>query len=1084
MFQPLPTTLPTQPVGGTQQLAMFDLGPTQPIQPTSPVLPPSSGDYRAVVDVEGLNALLAELRAAPAFAFDTEASGLRPFECDIVGISFCVQPGTAYYLPIGHREGQQLDKAQALEAVRPLFEDPRWGKYAHNAKFDIEVLLHAGITVHGLAFDTMIAAGLLGKTPGLKELSFYELKLNDAMTPIEDLIGRGNKQITFDKVPIEQATPYAAADADMTMRLVLALQPQLAEEPRINDIFQRLEMPLVDVLVHMEEAGIGLDVSYITQLGERLGARISEIEQTIYSFNNGEKFNINSGDQLSDVLFEKLGISAEGVGRTAKTKKYSLTAETLENIRDRHPIFEQIMLYRQLTKLKSTYVDSIPGLVDPTNGRVRTVYNQMGSATGRLSSNDPNLQNIPIRTQEGKEIRKAFIAAPGHCFIAADYSQIELRVMAHFAKDPNLIEVFEKKQDIHAATASQLFGVEMHNVDKNQRRIAKCVAAGTLVATEQGIVPIEALGLAEPGEVSKLQCVVAQEGSQRALATGFYNGGVQPTLRITTERGYVLEATAKHKVRSIDLDGSYIWSELGQLTVGEYVALARGTMLFGNDNHLGFVTPRRNDKKSPLPEQLTPEFARFLGYYVAEGNTTTNHSSKSVIINNKDPEVIEDLCKLSAIIFGRPPRALVDKNGVTRLSWHSSKLSDLLTFLGIGDGAANKCIPDVIMRASYESVTEFLRAFFEGDGSISESYISAGSKSYALIQQLQTLLLNLGIVAYLEHRDIPNYGRHYKLRIIGRESHEHFATHIGFVSSRKQSRLLTLVEKTVTNEPVLLPHQVHRLMRMYPKTNRDLKEAIHMCIRTKSPTVGLTYRRLDVITKGFPDRDDADLHALLDHQERNIFYDRIVSIEQSTAQVYDLVVPENNTYIANGFVSHNTIVFGVIYGISAFGLSQRLHMERATAQTLINELFARFPGIRRYIDETLERGRRDGYVSTLFGRKRRMDALRASGPQRQAAEREAINAPIQGTAADIMKIAMINVANALKERQLKTRLLLQVHDELILEAPEDEVETAKQLLCEVMENAYKLEVEVDGVKHTIPLEVGVETGTNWGEMTE
>jgi DNA polymerase-1 len=512
-------------------------------------------------------------------------------------------------------------------------------------------LLHAGIAVRGLAFDTMIAAGLLGKTPGLKELSFYELKLTNAMTPIEELIGRGNKQITFDKVPIEQATPYAAADADMTMRLVLALQPQLAAEPRVNDIFQRLEMPLVDVLVHMEEAGIGLDVGYITQLGERLGSRIREIEQTIYGFNNGEKFNINSGDQLSELLFEKIGISAEGVGRTAKTKKYSLTAETLELIRDRHPIFEQIMLYRQLTKLKSTYVDSIPSLVDPTNGRVRTVYNQLGSATGRLSSVDPNLQNIPIRAQEGKEIRRAFVAAHGHCFIAADYSQIELRIMAHFAKDPSLIEVFEQKQDIHAATAAKLFSTEIDQVDKNQRRVAK------------------------------------------------------------------------------------------------------------------------------------------------------------------------------------------------------------------------------------------------------------------------------------------------------------------------------------------------------------------------------------------------------------------------------------------------TVVFGVLYGISAFGLSQRLHMERSAAQQLINELFARFPGIRRYIDETLERGRRDGYVSTLFGRKRRMDALRASGPQRQAAEREAINAPIQGTAADIMKIAMINVANTLKERQLKTRLLLQVHDELILEAPQEEVETAKELLCEVMENAYKLEVQVDGVKRIIPLEVGVETGTNWGEMT-
>ena len=1090
--EPLPASLPnTDDSSTTQQLSFFAAAASPPPPPIT-----SSGDYHAIVDVEGLTALLAELRAAPGFAFDTEASGLRPFACELVGISFCVQPGTAYYMPLGHREGQQLDRAQALEAVRPLFEDARWAKYAHNAKFDIEVLLNAGLTVRGLTFDTMIAAGLLGKSPGLKDLSFYELKLVEPMTPIEDLIGRGSKQVTFDQVPVERAVPYAAADADMTMRLVRALEPQLADDPLVNGIFRRLEMPLIDVLVGMEHAGIGLDVAYIERLGESLGARIATLEQQIYE-HAGKKFNINSGDQLSEVLFEGLKISAEGVGRTAKTKKYSLTADTIEQIRDRHPIFEQILLYRQLSKLKSTYVDALPLLANPETGRVHTSYNQIGAATGRLSSVDPNLQNIPIRTQEGREIRRAFVAAPGHCFVAADYSQIELRVLAHITKDPGLIEVFEQGQDIHAATAAQLFNVPMEQVDKNQRRVAKCVAAGTLVITERGILPIEQLATALPGQVADLSCEIAQEGNKRARATGFYNGGVQPTIRITTERGYVLEATAKHKVRTIDVDGSYIWSELGQLAVGEYVALARGALLFGKDSAFDFISRRRNDTKSQVPEHMTPTFARFLGYYVAEGNDSSSHSSKSVIINNNDPDVLADLRNLSITLVGRPPHELVDKNGVTRLSWHSSKLADLLEFLAVGSGAANKRIPDLIMCASYESVTEFLRAYFEGDGSISKSFISAASKSYTLIQQLQTLLLNLGIVAYLEHRDVPNYGRHYKLRIIGRESRENFATHIGFVSSRKRSRLVELLQKDVTHEPILLPSQVGRLKRMYVKTKRDLRETIHMCIRTKSLTVGLTYRRLGVISRDFPDQEDIDLLDLQAHRERNLFYDRIASIEHTESQVYDLIVPENNTYIANGFVSHNTVVFGVIYGISAFGLSQRLGMERGASQALINALFERFPGLRRYIDETLERGRRDGYVSTLFGRKRRMEALRASGPQRQAAEREAINAPIQGTAADLMKIAMINLAQALSERLPRTRMLLQVHDELILEAPEDEVAAAKALIREVMEGAYKLELPAltaDGqpildeegkpVMRHIPLEVGVESGTSWSDMTE
>jgi DNA polymerase I len=493
-----------------------------------------------------------------------------------------------------------------------------------------------------VAFDTMLAAALLDKKKGLKDLAFYELKLPEPMTDIEELIGkRGKNQLVFADVPIDQATPYAAADADMTMRLFEVLAPQLAEQPKVNDIFHKLEMPLLPVLVRMEQAGIGLDAPFIRELGKRMGDDLTKLEDEIYTIAEG-KFNINSGDQLSDVLFVRLKMPTAGLEKT-KTGRYSLTAGVLEKLQSQnpHPIIDLILRYRQLSKLKSTYIDALPDLVNPETGRVHTSYSQLGAATGRLASLDPNLQNIPTRTDEGREIRRGFVAAPGHIFVAADYSQIELRVLAHITQDKNLMQAFIEGQDIHAATASQLFGVPIDQVDKNQRRIAK------------------------------------------------------------------------------------------------------------------------------------------------------------------------------------------------------------------------------------------------------------------------------------------------------------------------------------------------------------------------------------------------------------------------------------------------TTVFGIVYGISAFGLAPRIGASRTEAQRLIDELFARFPGLRDYIDSTLAQGRQQGYVHSLFGRRRYFPELSSGGPRRAAAEREAINAPIQSTAADIMKIAMIRVDEALRQSKLATRMLLQVHDELIFEAPHAEVDAVVSLVCEQMENAHKLNV---------PLKVDVESGPNWEEM--
>lgn len=633
-----PTVAP--PVGSSMQMPLFEMPAAAP--PPAVPLPPPSGSYRAATTLADLDELLHELNTAPAIAFDVESTGLNPLTDQVVGIALSTRPGTGWYVPVAHQSGEQLPRQTVLDALRPFLSDPHKPLYAHNAKFDIELLQQAGVPVAGLAFDALLAARLLGKQQaGLKELAFYELRLPEPMQEIVTLIGKGNQQITFDQVPIDRATPYAAADADMTLRLVAHLREELATLPEMHALFEQIEMPLVPVLVRMETAGIAIDQSYMQQLHERFAARLRELEEEIYS-HAGTRFNINSGNQLNDVLFEQLGLPTTGLKKLRASNRYSLTADVLDSMIDLHPIIGAILQYRQLAKLQSTYVDALPGLINPHTGRIHTTYNQLGAATGRLSSTNPNMQNIPVRTDEGGEIRRAFVAASGHRLLAADYSQIELRVLAHVTRDPGLVRVFQEGRDIHAATAAQLFGIAQDQVSKNQRRIAK------------------------------------------------------------------------------------------------------------------------------------------------------------------------------------------------------------------------------------------------------------------------------------------------------------------------------------------------------------------------------------------------------------------------------------------------TVVFGVIYGISAFGLAQRIGgMDRSSAQELINALFATFPGIRTYIDETVERGRRDGYVQSLFGRRRYIPELQASGARRAAAEREAINAPIQATAADIMKLAMLHVDRALRERALQARVLLQVHDELILEVPEPEIAEVGTMVQAVMESAYQL---------AVPLQVGVEVGLNWEEM--
>jgi len=459
-----------QPAGVPHQLSMFGEEAAAPAAA-------AVADYEIVADEESLRQLAARLEDVSTLTFDTETTSTDPMQAELVGIALTDASERGYYIPVDAPPGDpQLELETVIEALAPLLSDPKGLKVGHNIKYDLLVLQRSGVAVEGRIFDTMIAEWLsnpLSKNLGLKNLAWARLR--ERMTPITDLIGKGKGQLTMNQVPVAQAAPYACADVDMTHRLAPILESELKEE-ELWSLFTEVEMPLVPVLAAMERTGVRLDVEELDRMSEELGARLGELEVRIHEL-VGYAFNINSTQQLSDALFKRLNLPSQGVRRT-KSGHYSTAASVLERLQGQHPVIDLVLEQRELSKLKSTYVDALPRLVNPRTGRLHTSYNQTGTVTGRISSSDPNLQNIPIRTELGRHVRRAFAAEPGWKLIAADYSQVELRVMAHISGDEGLLGAFARDEDIHASTAAAIMNVPLEEVTPGMRRVAKAVNFG------------------------------------------------------------------------------------------------------------------------------------------------------------------------------------------------------------------------------------------------------------------------------------------------------------------------------------------------------------------------------------------------------------------------------------------------------------------------------------------------------------------------------------------------------------------------------------------------------------------------------
>lgn len=434
--------------------------------------------YRLVLKETEMQEMLAALEHAPLIAFDTETTSLEAMRAELVGLSFSIEAGQGWYLPVGHRylgAPPQLDCQRVLETLRPLLEDPKRPKVAQNGKYDLLVLRRSGVEVAGLTFDTMLASYLA--QPAAKSHSLDNLAgdlLGYRTIPFSEVCGSGRNRIGFEEVEIEKALVYATEDADITLRLQQKLAPQLVETGQ-QKLFDEVEMPLLSVLADMEWHGVRIDSKLLGSLSAELEGKMRALEETIHRLAGGP-FNVASPRQLGEVLFERLRLPR---GKKTKTG-WSTDVEVLTVLAEEHDIAARILDYRSLAKLKSTYCDALPKLVHPDTGRIHTSFNQAVTATGRLSSSEPNLQNIPIRTEEGRRIREAFVPDAGHLLLAADYSQVELRILAHMADEPALKQSFEQGEDIHARTASEIFGVFLEMVTPEMRRSAKTINFGVL----------------------------------------------------------------------------------------------------------------------------------------------------------------------------------------------------------------------------------------------------------------------------------------------------------------------------------------------------------------------------------------------------------------------------------------------------------------------------------------------------------------------------------------------------------------------------------------------------------------------------
>ncbi|MDO9453029.1 MAG: DNA polymerase I [Stagnimonas sp.] len=576
-----------------------------------------------VIDEASFADMLAQLEAAELICFDTETDSIASNQCGLVGLAFAVTEGEGWYVPVAHNYlgvPAQLPMAEVLARVKPVLENPAKKKVAQHGKFDCNVLVRHGISVQGFAYDTMLESYVLDAGGNRHDMdTLAEKYLGVKTISFADVAGKGKSQITFNQVSLDKAAEYSAEDADITLRLHHALYPKLAEVPALQKVFEQLEMPLVPVLAQMEQTGVKVDAALLGTISAELAVRMGEYVKQAYEAAGGE-FNIGSPKQLGEILYSKLGLPV--LGKTPKGEP-STAEDVLEQLAEHHPLPKLILDWRGLSKLRSTYTESLPLEINPKTGRIHTSYHQAVAATGRLSSQDPNLQNIPVRNVEGRRIRQAFVAEKGNLLCSIDYSQIELRLMAHFSGDAKLVEAFQTGKDIHQATAAEVFGLPLEDVSGDQRRAAKAINFGLIygissfgLAKQLGIGRSEAQATIDrfftryPGVKQYMDGTKAQAKSQGYVETLFGRRLYLPNI---ASKNQGLRSYAERTAINAPLQGTAAdLVKLAMIDLQGWLAREAPTVLMTMQVHDELVFEGPQDLLTQLAPQLADQMVRVL----------------------------------------------------------------------------------------------------------------------------------------------------------------------------------------------------------------------------------------------------------------------------------------------------------------------------------------------------------------------------------------------------------------------------------------------------------------------------------------
>lgn len=949
---------------------------------------------RKIVTTEAdLQEAVENMLDAEAVCFDAETSDVDIEE--LCWYALGIYDGdTVYYIPLKQKqkeieEGQlfaindnrgdeYLEMDVVVEGLKPIFENEEISKIGHNLKFDIRILQRFGIDVKGDLFDTKVASWLLDENAShaLKDLGARVFGVKTIH--FGDLVEKGRD---FLDVPTEKAAEYSAQDVILPWELAKVFLQQLKEEDMLRHFFE-IEMPFLWCLIEMENNGFPIDLDGLLRYGDTIIEVGKESASRCYEI-AGDQFNLNSSQQLSDLLFGKMGYKPVVM---TKSGKPSTSAEVMESLANQGcELAEAILGYRAVEKIRSTYIDAMPGHV-ADDGRIHSKFSPTGTVTGRLNSASPNLQNIPSRGDIGAEIRKFFVASPGNLLVVADYSQIELRILAHESQDKRLMEAYQNGEDIHRQTASLVYKIPEESVSKDQRGHAKCVTGDTLIPTDRGLKRIKELSdFRTSGEFVDLTgiSVMNSEGEYKP-ATSFYYGGTQRCKRITIRGKRTIEGTHNHRIR-VKSDNGIVWKYLSDIVVGDEVVTASSVKFPKNyvEVPFNFWSPTNSNGGDNLPKITVDEkWGEVFGVIFGDGGYC-GESSVQVSGHKRDIDMLESFAE-SAKSVGLNPVLRDVKGRVDNVSVYlgSRRLQRFLRHLEIKEDH----VPQVILDSPEKVVCAYIRGLFDTDGWHGVAGLGFCSQHYTFTKELQTILFSMGIYSNFQKKYNKTYDKNYWALTINRaDSVKSFMDKIGFNSSRK---------------------------RLNPDG-----------IFYKCGSKGNCWKR-----------------------------DEVVAIEDTEAEVFDLYVPDGNEFVGNGFVNHNSMNFGLVYGMSAVGFAKQVRISEGEAARFIKRYFAVYHGVDRFIKETHKRVEAHRYVKTISGRKRRLpEAASEDYSTVSYAHRQAVNAIVQGSAADLIKKAMIEIR---KQLPIDCRCICQVHDELIFEVPEDNADKYAKKIKKIMEESY------------------------------